>query len=148
MDINPNAPVSARHQITINAPIETVWQLLTDIDQWPTWNSNISAATLAGPMQPGSTFRWKANGTGIFSTLQAVEPHRYLSWTGKVIGTRAIHTWALEPLGDTVVVTTAESFEGWLVQLTKDMMQSTLDTSLVAWLTDLKRQAEQSRDRS
>jgi uncharacterized membrane protein len=35
MDINPNAPVSARHQITINAPVETAWQILTDIDQWP-----------------------------------------------------------------------------------------------------------------
>jgi hypothetical protein len=145
MDINPNAPVSARHQIAINAPIDTVWQLLTDIDHWPTWNAHISAATLAGPIQPGSTFRWKANGTGIFSTLQTVEPHRHLSWTGKVIGTHAIHTWDLEPVGDAVVVTTAESFEGWLVRLTKGMMQTTLDTSLVAWLDNLKRQAEQNR---
>ncbi|WP_017297366.1 SRPBCC family protein [Nodosilinea nodulosa] len=143
MDINPNAPVSARHQITIHAPAQIIWQILTDIDRWPTWNSNISAATLGGPLQPGTTFGWKSNGTGIVSTLQAVEPHRYLSWTGKVIGTRAIHTWSLEPTGDAVVVTTAESFEGWLVRLTKGMMQRTLDASLVAWLESLKQRSEQ-----
>lgn len=51
------------------------------------------------------------------TTLQAVEPHRHLSWTGKVIGTRAIHTWDLEPVGDAVIVTTAEALESWLVRL-------------------------------
>ncbi|PSN15023.1 polyketide cyclase/dehydrase and lipid transport [filamentous cyanobacterium CCT1] len=145
MDINPNAPVSARHQVTINAPAETIWQLLTDIDGWPSWNPNISAATLAGRVKPGSTFRWKSNGIGIMSTLQTVEPHCHLGWTGKAIGTRAIHTWELEPVGDTVVVTTAESFEGWLVRLMQGMMQNTLDTSLAAWLQSLKQRAEQGR---
>jgi ligand-binding SRPBCC domain-containing protein len=35
MEINSNAPVISRHEITINAPLESVWLLHTEIDAWP-----------------------------------------------------------------------------------------------------------------
>ncbi|MBI4784040.1 MAG: SRPBCC family protein [Oscillatoriophycideae cyanobacterium NC_groundwater_1537_Pr4_S-0.65um_50_18] len=142
MEINLKAPAIAQHQITINATSETIWQILTDINQWATWNPNISEARLEGALKPGSTFRWKSGGTAVLSTLQEIEPQRRLSWTGQVIGTRAIHVWMLEPQGDCVIVRTEESFEGWLVQLTKGMMQRMLDTSLQEWLKHLKQKAE------
>lgn len=144
MEINLKAPVIAQHQIMINAESETIWQILTDINQWVTWNPNISEARLEGALKPGSTFRWKSGGTTILSTLQEIEPHRRMSWTGQVIGTRAIHTWVLEPQGESVLLRTAESFEGWLVLLTKGMMQRMLDTSLQEWLECLKQRAEQA----
>jgi hypothetical protein len=142
MEINLEAPVRAQHQITINAASETIWQVLTDINQWSTWNPNISEAQLEGALKPGSTFRWKSGGTAILSKLQEVEPQHRMSWTGQVIGTRAIHTWMLEPQGESVVVRTEESFEGWLVLLTKGMMQRMLDKSLQVWLECLKQRAE------
>lgn len=142
MEINSQAPVIARHQITVNAPIETIWQILTDIDHWTNWNPNISESKLAGSLQPGSIFRWKSGGTAILSTLQEVEPQHRLSWTGKVIGTQAIHVWVLEPQEKTVLIKTEESFEGWLVRLSKGMMQRMLDTSLQVWLERLKQRAE------
>jgi len=37
MQINANAPAIAHHEIMINAPLERIWQLLTDIDRWSTW---------------------------------------------------------------------------------------------------------------
>jgi uncharacterized protein YndB with AHSA1/START domain len=142
MDINANAPAIARHEILIAAPSDTVWALLADIDQWPTWNPNISAATLEGGLEPGTGFHWRSGGTAIASTLQEVEPQRRLSWTGRVMGIRAIHTWSLDPQGDGVVVRTEESFEGWMARLMKPMMQKMLDTSLKTWLEHLKQQAE------
>lgn len=142
MEINLKAPVIAQHQITINAKSETIWQLLTDINQWADWNPNISEAKLEGALKPGSTFRWKSGGTAILSTLQEIEPQHRISWTGQVIGTRAIHTWMLEPQGESVLVRTEESFEGWLVLLTKGMMQRMLDISLQEWLEHLKQRAE------
>jgi hypothetical protein len=65
-----------------------------------------------------------------------------LSWAGKVIETQAIHVWILELYENSVLVRTKESFEGWLVSLSRGMMQRMLDTSLVAWLEHLKSKAE------
>ncbi len=143
MEINSQAPVTAQHHIKINASSEIIWKILTDINQWNLWNPNISAAKLEGALQPGSLFRWKSGGSTIISTLQEVDSQRRLSWTGKVIGTSAIHVWTLEPREGFVVVKTEESFEGWLVSLLTGMMQKTLDTSLQKWLENLKQKAEE-----
>lgn len=143
MEINSQAPVIAQHHIKINASSEIIWKILTDINQWNLWNPNISAAKLEGALQPGSLFRWKSGGSTIISTLQEVDSQRRLSWTGKVIGTSAIHVWTLEPHEGFVVVKTEESFEGWLVRLLTGMMQKTLDTSLQKWLENLKQKAEE-----
>ncbi|AFY94144.1 hypothetical protein [Chamaesiphon minutus] len=50
MEINLQAPVIAYHQIIINASIETIWQILTDIDRWNIWNSNISESRIEAPL--------------------------------------------------------------------------------------------------
>jgi hypothetical protein len=142
MEINPQAPAIARHEITINASSERIWQLLTNINDWTAWNLNISEAKLEGSFKVGSIFRWKSGGTAIVSTLQEVEPQRRIVWTGKVFGTQAIHVWILEPQPNGTIVRTEESFEGWLVVLLRGMMQKTLDTSLKNWLQLLKTRAE------
>ena len=67
-----------------------------------------------------------------------------IGWTGKAIATRAIHTWHLAATAGGVVVTTAESFDGWLVRLMKKAMQKTLDDSLRATLEKLKSAAERT----
>ena len=144
MEINTTAPAIARHEILIHAPSEKIWQLLADINHWHTWHEDIADAKLEGLLQPGATFRWKSGGTTIQSTLQEVEPHHRLTWTGKALGTRAIHVWRLEPQPNGVLVKTEESFDGWLVSLLKGMMQKTLDTSLQTWLEHLKQKAEAS----
>ncbi|PZO44226.1 MAG: polyketide cyclase/dehydrase and lipid transport [Pseudanabaena frigida] len=142
MEINSQAPAIARHEITINASSEKVWEVLTNINDWTAWHPNISESKLEGLLQSGTTFRWKSGGMAILSTLQEVEPQRRLSWTGKAIGTKAIHVWILEPCENGMLVRTEESFEGWLVSLLRGMMQGMLDTSLQAWLVLLKQKAE------
>jgi hypothetical protein len=144
MEINSNAPAIARHTIMINASSEKIWQILTDINHWNVWYPNISESKLEGLLKPGSVFFWKSGGINITSTLQEVEPHRRISWTGKTTGTQAIHVWILEPQENGVLVRTEESFEGWLVRILRGMMQNTLDTSLESWLQHLKHQVEKS----
>lgn len=144
MEINSKAPAISRHEIMINASSETIWQILTDINHWNVWYPNISESKLEGLLEPGSVFRWKSGGTAILSTLQEVEPSRRISWTGKAIGTQAIHIWILEPHEKGVLVRTEESFEGWLVRLLRGMMQEMLDTSLQTWLQHLKQKVEQA----
>ena len=43
-DVDRAAPVVAVHEIDIEAPLDTVWRLHTDVNAWPTWQTSITAA--------------------------------------------------------------------------------------------------------
>jgi hypothetical protein len=45
--IDRDAPVLAHHEIGISAPVSLVWTLHQDVNAWPTWQSDITAAQLA-----------------------------------------------------------------------------------------------------
>jgi hypothetical protein len=42
--IDRTAPVIARHEIDIDTPLETVWRLQTNVNNWPAWQTDITAA--------------------------------------------------------------------------------------------------------
>jgi hypothetical protein len=142
MEINKSAPAVANHELIINAQVQTIWDLVTGIERWPSWNSAVKSAKLNGTFKVGTTFNWKSGGISIVSTLQVIEPMIKLVWSGKAIGTRAIHVWTFQNTPNGVLVSTSESFEGWLVVLMRKAMQKTLDEALVAWLNELKSKAE------
>jgi hypothetical protein len=143
MDINTSAPAIATHELLIKAPAQKIWSLVAEIDNWPNWNPAVKSAKLNGSFDIGTTFNWKSCGIPIVSTLQEIQPTTKLIWTGKAIGTRAIHVWLFQPMPDgCVLVRTSESFNGWLVNIMRKSMQKTLDESLIAWLNQLKRRAE------
>jgi uncharacterized protein YndB with AHSA1/START domain len=142
VEIDPNAPLVASHSITIKASPATVWRLLSEIDRWPSWHTAITRATLAGPLAPGSEFRWTSGGTAIVSTIQLLEAGRRLGWTGRALGTSTIHIWSLAESEGGTIVTTAESMSGWLIRALKLVMPGFLDDALKTWLAALKRAAE------
>ena len=41
IEINPEAPVKSSKSIEINASKEQVWSVLTSIDKWPSWQTDI-----------------------------------------------------------------------------------------------------------
>jgi hypothetical protein len=81
--IDTNAPVIAHHEIDINAPLDTVWRLHTDVNNWPTWQTDITAARLDGPFQPGNSFTWTSYGSfTVTSTVYAVAERARTLWGG------------------------------------------------------------------
>jgi hypothetical protein len=54
----PVLVATARAKTTVSHV--TVWKLQTDIDNWPSWQSDIATVKLLGPLVPGTQFRWKA----------------------------------------------------------------------------------------
>ncbi len=142
MNIDSTAALTARKETVIDAPLDRVWALQTDIDGWPAWQPDITTARLEGALQPGTIFRWKAKGLAIVSTLRAVEPGRTIGWTGDSIGMRAVHIWHFEPRGDQTHVLTEESLSGWFPRLLKLFSPAFLENSLAASLQTLKSQAE------
>ena len=105
MEADRNAPVYGTGEVQVEADPETVWGVLADIRGWPTWNPDITGATLQGPVRPGT----------ITSTLQVVGQPTELTWTGKTMGIPAIHVYRLRPSakhsGHTIV-STEESWAG------------------------------------
>jgi hypothetical protein len=50
MNINEDAPVITRDEILIDAPIETIWSVQTDVDAWPSWQPDVDDADADGPL--------------------------------------------------------------------------------------------------
>ena len=121
MEVNAEAPALARAEIDIDAPREVVWEVLTDFAAWPRWNPDVTSVKVDGPLEPGTTFHWKAGPGTITSTLRDVDPPKRIAWTGKTFGIKAVHVWSFETRGDATVARSAESWEGPIVRLLHDL---------------------------
>lgn len=140
--INDQAPVKCDKSILIQAGKEKVWRILTGIDQWPDWQTDIKKAKLHGQLKPDTTFDWKSGGVGIHSTLKTVDPYQSIGWTGKSMGLFAIHHWTLIEKGNAVEVKVEESMEGFLAGLFKKMFNKNLEKGMLLWLVLLKSECE------
>ncbi|HZX08490.1 SRPBCC family protein [Kribbella sp.] len=142
--IDESAPVIVRLSTVIDAPLERVWQLHTDIDSWAEWNDDVDEAKLDGPVEPGTSFRWKTHGLDITSTIRELVPGARLVWGGPANGIDGVHVWTFESNGDQVTVHTEESWSGAPVEAAADELGRALHASLTTWLAALKSRAEQN----
>lgn len=137
-----DAPVKSKREVEITAPPEVVWEVLTGFEQWPDWNPDVRSMSFAGPVAPGSEFRWKAGPGTIVSTLEEVDRPRYIRWRGRTMSIKAMHEWRFEPSNGGTRVETEESFSGLLARLFRGSLQKTLDRSTESGLEHLKRESE------
>jgi uncharacterized protein YndB with AHSA1/START domain len=142
MDIDYKAPLHAEKDILISAPLEKVWSEITQIDQWSTWQPDVTSSRLDGTLAPGTMFYWKAKGMNITSTLQIVGPMQHIGWTGKSLGMQAIHIWIFEKHKDGTYVKTKESLSGWFPRVLKLFDPKFLEKSLQNSLQVLKKHVE------
>ncbi|WP_129790041.1 SRPBCC family protein [Promicromonospora panici] len=141
-DIDHGATAVVRREIRIEAPIDQVWRLHTDINGWPAWQTDVDTAQADDPLAPGTTFRWSTHGLDITSTVYAVDaPHRIL-WGGPAQGITGVHEWTFTADGDGTIVRTAESWEGEPVRANAENLRAGLDASLGTWLELLRTTAE------
>ena len=141
-EANKQAPVVGASEIEIAATPEAVWQVLTAIDRWPSWNPQVKSASLEGGLEEGAEFRWKAGPGTIVSRLTDVQaPHR-IAWTGKSMGLKAIHVHTLEERNGGTLVKTEESYDGLVARLFSGRLRKMLDGALNDGLRHLKTEAE------
>jgi hypothetical protein len=144
VEVDKAAPVVAATEIEIAAGPEAVWDVLTDFGRWPTWNSDVKSISFGGEVSEGAEFRWKAGPGTITSTIRRVERPRLIGWTGKTLGTNAVHVYRLEPRDGKTLVRTEESFSGLVARLARGPLQRMLKRSLDTGLERLKARVEQS----
>ena len=101
-------PIEVRNAAVIHAPVERVWDLLTDVERWPSWwracrwvrvESRTSAASVA--------FKWKAHPVELRSTVVRSDRPQCFGITADGTGVHAERTFTLRPTADgsgTVVV--------------------------------------------
>ena len=142
MEINRDAPATAEGELHIDADPETVFAVISAIDQWPSWNPDVKSVILQGPVQPGTVFRWKAGPSTITSTLQVVDPPREFAWTGRTMGITAVHVFRFQVRDDGTLARSEESWEGLPARLLKGYSRRTLDDGIRNVLSCLKAEAE------
>ena len=142
MEVNKNAPVVSTAEIEIAASSQAVWDVLTDLENWPSWNPDVKSMSVQGDLAAGSVFRWKAGPGTITSTIERVEAPRLIGWTGKTFGIKAKHVYRLEPRDGATLVHTEESYEGLVTRLLRASLQKTLDKGLSDGLRYLKAESE------
>ncbi len=140
--INESAPVKCSKTIIINASSEKVWKVMTNIDNWATWQTDISKPKLNGELKAATTFDWKTGGAKIHSTLHTVERFKNFGWTGKTFGMYAIHNWTLTESNGQTTVAVDESMEGFFAKLFKKSFNKNLEKGMQNWLDLLKQECE------
>jgi uncharacterized protein YndB with AHSA1/START domain len=142
VEVDRDAPAIARAEAEIAADPETVWEILTGFEAWPSWNPDVASVALDGDVAEGTVFRWKTGRATITSTLRQVERPRAVAWTGKTTGIDAVHVWRLEPRDGGTLVRTEESWQGLLVRLLTGPMRKSLQKAVDGGLQHLKAEAE------
>ncbi|MCB0666320.1 MAG: SRPBCC family protein [Saprospiraceae bacterium] len=142
--VDASAPVKSADSIQIRASIDIVWDILTQIDHWPEWQDNVTEAKLLGMMGEGTRFAWKASGLSFKSQIHTCRPKVMFGWTGRTIGTSAVHNWRFE--GDQVQTTVwvEESLQGILPRLFRKYFQNILDSGIKKSLEELQTAAEKN----
>lgn len=141
-NINNNAAVKCSKTITIKAGSEKVWAVMTNINNWANWQTDISKPKLNGELKPETTFDWKTGGAKIHSELHTVKPFKNFGWTGKTFGMFAIHNWTLTEANGQTKVSVEESMEGFLAKLLKKSFNKNLEKGMQNWLDLLKKECE------
>lgn len=140
--INTNAPVISKGQIEILAPIDTVWNILTSIKDWPKWQKSVSETEVLGDIEEGTEFNWKAGGLSFKSKIHTSKSNVNFGWTGTTLGASAIHNWTLIKDNNRTIVIVEESLQGIFPKIFKNYFQKNLDKGILTNLMDLKNACE------
>lgn len=140
--VNENAPVKSQKEIFIDADIETVWKVLTQIENWSVWQSDIQQSVLHDTFGKEARFTWKSGGVKIRSKIHTLQPYLSLGWSGKTMGILAIHNWHISNQNGKVKVQVSESMEGLMARILKKSLHSTLKEGMQTWLVLLKKECE------
>jgi uncharacterized membrane protein len=134
-----------RASITIDAPIEVVWSVFTDVERWPTWASSFTSVELIdGPMRLGAKARIRQPGLPtVIWEVTYWEPGRAWTWTAKSPGARTEASHVLTRVGEGTVAEQSIIPSGPLGRLAAFMWRSRTRRYLAIEAAGLKQRSEQ-----
>jgi len=134
-----------RASITIDAPIEVVWSVFTDVERWPTWASSFTSVELIdGPMRLGARVRIRQPRLPtVIWEVTKWDPGRSWTWTATSPGARTEASHVLTSVGGRTLAEQSISPSGLIGRLAAFMLRSLTRRYLAIEAAGLKQRAEQ-----
>jgi hypothetical protein len=148
-DMASRPPIEVRNEGEVPAPIGRVWQLLTDVERWPSWYRACRWVRIESPAtdtQP-LTFRWKAHPVELRSTVVAVERPHGFTLLADATALHAERRFSLRPTPDgrATIVVSDETQVGLLPRIGQSFIAPRLRAANHAMFDDLARAAAAAR---
>jgi uncharacterized protein YndB with AHSA1/START domain len=86
-------------EVEIDAPVEKVWEVLTNPNHWQQWFPGIDGAVKAPGMREGSSFEWATEGQTGRGTIVKMEPMKRLEIMTQMGDDKDSHVFKLAPSG-------------------------------------------------
>jgi carbon monoxide dehydrogenase subunit G len=130
--------------IDINAPVEKVWELIDELEEWPKWMPSIRKIerVSAGPLTVGSqlSVTAKVSGLTVKLSMTIIEfvSQRTVVMQGKVLGINLTRFYTLEPVDGKTKVTIGGEVCGFLAWLARRGGQTISDEIALAVKTRIE----------
>ncbi len=143
-----------RSEITIDAPAQRVWEVLTDFDSFPDWNPFMQRAS--GELAVGKklvVYLKPPGGMGMSfkPRVMKVDPNREFRWLGHLFMPGLFdgeHIFEIDPIGDASCrFVQREEFRGVLVTLILTMIGKATERGFNEMNQALKARAEDATSR-
>jgi uncharacterized membrane protein len=134
-----------RASINIDAPIDVVWSVFTDIERWPTWASSFTSVELIdGPMRLGAKARIRQPKLPtVVWEVTRWEPGRSWTWVTSAPGARTEASHVLTASGRGTVAEQSIVSSGPLGRLAAFVWRSLTRRYLAIEAAGLKQRSEQ-----
>ncbi|HKQ25767.1 MAG TPA: SDR family NAD(P)-dependent oxidoreductase [Burkholderiales bacterium] len=138
-------PIEVHNEIMIRASAERVWDLLTDVERWPSWYRACRWVRVESRDRAGRpvSFRWKAHPVELRSTVVAADRPQSFAIDADAYGLHAERTFTVRPTPDglSTVVTSHETQVGLPAWLGRAFLARRLRTANQTMFDDLARAA-------
>jgi hypothetical protein len=120
-----------RSEVWIDAPVETVWEVLTDTASYPDWNPLVRR--FDGPLEVGAVVRATFEpfpGLRLRNRIAvtALSPPHRVAWAGRMGANRLLrgeHVYELAPRDGGTQFANFEVFDGWLLPIARLPLERT-----------------------
>ncbi len=85
--------------VEINAPVEKVWQVITDPNHWSQWFPGVEGVSNVTSVSEGGTFDWTSKGQTGHGTIVKMDPMKRLEILTQLGNDKDSHVFSLQTSG-------------------------------------------------
>lgn len=86
-------------EVEIDAPVDTVWEVLINPDYWTSWFPGMNSISNVGPIDKGASFEWSSDDKTGTGTIKNFIPMKELEIVTQVGNDKDEHLFKLKPIG-------------------------------------------------
>ena len=142
--------VLIKKEIIINADIQKVWSIFSQLENWPKWGCYILQASWVSKnkWKVGSRFTQTIKGFLGFKEFKSnpeiitIEPYKIVTWAGTRKLIKGTHTFKFQKIGSKTKVSNEEYFTGLLAPILLPFFKNKFEFYFEEFLNGLKKETE------